>query len=146
MRRSPDFEQNLDRDISDFRIYSQSFISKNCHNSRTGHDIDMEFGPVNKLVKKNTATSKKFDDHVMPTNCHVIVFFPIYGKSAATRKPGSGRMVIKLTFLLPISFDFTKTENRTRKSLTQLSYYCFEERYYLCQKMLTSVKLRWPWY
>ena len=27
-----------------------------------------------------------------------------------------------------------KTENRTKKSLTQLSYYCFEKRYYFCQK------------
>ena len=82
----------------------------------------------------------------MPTNCHVIVFFLIYGQSAATRRSVSGRMVIKLTFLLPITFDVTKTENQTRKSLTQLSYYCFEKGTIFAKKMLTTAKLRWPWY
>ena len=33
---------------------------------------------------------------------------------------------IKLIFALTITFYLTKIENRTRKSLTQLSYYCFE--------------------
>ena len=43
----------------------------------------------------------------------------------------------------------TKTENRTKKSPTQLSHYCFEQRYYFCQKcgifaktVMTSAKLR----
>ena len=35
---------------------------------------------------------------------------------------------------LVVTFYLTKTENRTKKSLTQLSHYRFELRYYLCQK------------
>ena len=33
---------------------------------------------------------------------------------------------IKLTFSLIVTYYLTKTKNRTKKSLTQLSYYCFE--------------------
>ena len=33
---------------------------------------------------------------------------------------------VKLTFSLKVTFYLTKTENRTKKSLTQLSHYCFE--------------------
>ena len=39
----------------------------------------MKFGPVTKLDKKNTMTSKEFDDDVMSENFDVIVVFPIYG-------------------------------------------------------------------
>ena len=73
-----DIGQNYDRSISDFRISGQSFINENCHNSRTSDDIDMKLGLVTKLDKRNTATSKKFDDEVMSANCDVNVFFPIY--------------------------------------------------------------------
>ena len=83
----------------------------------------MKFGPVTKLDKRNTATSAKNDDYVMSANCDVIVIFPIYGQFGAIRKPNSRRMVCK-TFSLIVIFCLTKTENRTKKSLTQLS--CFE--------------------
>ena len=33
---------------------------------------------------------------------------------------------VKHRFLLAVFFNLTKTENRTKKSQTQLSYYCFE--------------------
>ena len=33
---------------------------------------------------------------------------------------------IKLTFSFRVTFYLAKTENRTKTSLTQLSYYCFE--------------------
>ena len=55
----------------------------------------MKLGPVTKFDKRNTRTSKKYDDDVMSSNCDVIVFFPIYGKFAAIPKPDSGRMVYK---------------------------------------------------
>ena len=32
----------------------------------------------------------------------------------------------KLMFSLIVTFDLTKTENRTKKHLTELSQYCFE--------------------
>ena len=35
----------------------------------------MKLGPVTKLDKKKTPTSKKFDDDVMWADCDVIVFF-----------------------------------------------------------------------
>ena len=35
----------------------------------------MTLGPVSKLDKRNTATSKKLDDDVKSTNCDAIVFY-----------------------------------------------------------------------
>ena len=93
--QSPDIGQNSGVGISDFWISGQSFTNDNCHNSRTNHDIDMKLGSVIKLDKKNTETSKKFDDDVMSANCDVIVIFPIYGQFALIRKPDSGGIVYK---------------------------------------------------
>ena len=58
-------------------------VNQNCHNSRASHDIDMRLGPATKLDKINTSASKQIGDGVMSSNCDVIVFFPIYEKSAA---------------------------------------------------------------
>ena len=55
----------------------------------------MKLGPVTKLDKRNTGTSKKFDDDVMLTNYDVIVFFSIYGQFTAIRQLDSGCMVHK---------------------------------------------------
>ena len=55
----------------------------------------MKLGLVIKLDKKNTATSKKFDDDVISTNCDVIVIFRIYDEIEAIRKADSGRMDCK---------------------------------------------------
>ena len=41
---------------------------------------------------------------------------------------------------LKITFYLTKSEYRTKKSLTQLSHQCFELRYYFCQKILFFLK------
>ena len=35
----------------------------------------------------------------------------------------------KVIFSVMVTFCFTKAEKRTEKSLTQLSHYCFEQRY-----------------
>ena len=77
--QSPDIGQNSSGVISDFRIYDQSLIKENCHNSRISDDIDMKLGPVIKLDKRNKKPSKNFDDDVMSVNCEVIVIFLIYG-------------------------------------------------------------------
>ena len=53
----------------------------------------MKLGPITKLDKGNTSTSKKIDDDFISANCDVAVFFPIYGQFAAIGKPDSGRMV-----------------------------------------------------
>ena len=52
----------------------------------------MKPGPVTKRDKRNKATSKKIDHHVMSANCDVIFIFPIYGQFGAIRKPDSGRI------------------------------------------------------
>ena len=74
--QSPDIGQNSDRGISDFQIFGQSLIKENCLNSRSGININMKLGPVTKLNKRNTATSKKL---TMPAKSDVIVSFLFYG-------------------------------------------------------------------
>ena len=76
---SPDIKQNSNEGISNLQISGHCLMKENRHNSRTGSDIDMKLGPVTKLKKGNTATSKKFDDDKMLINCNIIVIFSIYG-------------------------------------------------------------------
>ena len=59
----------------------------------------MKLGPVSKLEKRNKTTSKKYDVDVMLENCDVIDIFQIFVQFVAV---------------------LTKTENKTKKSLTQL--------------------------
>ena len=98
----------------------KSLIKENCHNSKTSDVINMKLGPVTKLYKKNKTMSKNFDDEVMSKICDVIVIFSIYGQFGAIRKPQSGRRVFN-TYVFINTFYLIKTENRTKKSLTQLS-------------------------
>ena len=89
----------------------------------------MKFGPVTKVDKKNKATSKKkkkIKNEVMLPNCYVIGIFPIYGQFGAIQKPNSGCIASKTMFSLTVTLYLTKTENRTEKYQTKLSYYCFE--------------------
>ena len=122
-----DIRQNSDVGIFDFRISGQSLIKENCHNSRTSDDIDMKLGPVTKRNKRNKKASKKFEDGVMLEKCDVIVIFLIFDHSGAVRRLDSGYRVCK-SFIFSNSncFCLRKTENRTKKFLTQLSHYCFE--------------------
>ena len=84
--QSPGIAQYSHNGISTFLISGQSFIIKNCHNSRTMHDIDMKLGP-----------ESKFDGSQI-----------------------LDEWSIKLIFPLTITFYLTKTDNKTKKSLTQL--------------------------
>ena len=43
-------------------------------------------------------------------------------------------------FSLTVTFYLAKTENKTKKSLTQHSHYCFEKKYYFSQKTLIFCK------
>ena len=87
LTQSPDIKQNSDEGLSDFRISSQSLIKINCHNYRTSKDIDIEFGPVTKLDKRDKAISKNIDSGVMLVNWDAAVFFsnswPICGNPEA---------------------------------------------------------------
>ena len=90
---------------------------------------------------------------MMSQNYDLIAIFLIYGQFGAIRKPDSERIVYKLIFPLTVTFYLTKTENRTKMSLTQFSNYWFEQKFYFgqknavfLQKKLTSAELRTPWY
>ena len=67
--QSPDIGQNPDKGISNFWISGRSLIKVNCHNCRTSDDIDIKFGPVTKLDKKNKIPSK----NMTLTSCQKIV-------------------------------------------------------------------------
>ena len=62
----------------------------------------------------------------MQGNCDVSVMFLPYGLFGAIWMLDSGRIVCKRTFSLKVTFYLTKIENKTKKSLTQLSHYCSE--------------------
>ena len=81
----------------------------------------MKLGPVTKFDKRKKR--QKIDDVVTSANCDVIAIFPIGGQLGAAQKLNFGR---KLKFSLIVTFYLTKSENRTKKSQTQLSHYCFE--------------------
>ena len=72
----------------------------------------MKFGPVTKLDIRKVPMSKKLDDNVMSANYDIIVHFSISCQFGAIQKPEI--------------FYLTKIKNRIKKSLTQLSCYCFE--------------------
>ena len=69
---------------------------------------------------------RKNDDDIMTANCDAIVFFPIMANLQPSRSKIPDLWCLKLTFSLTKTFYFTKTENRAKKSLTQLSCYCFK--------------------
>ena len=81
----------------------------------------MKLGPVTKLKKTNKTTSKNFDNDVMLESCDVIASFLIYSQSGAMWKLDS-RCIVCKTYIFSNSnlLYLTKTENRTKKSLSQL--------------------------
>ena len=88
----------------------------------------MKLGSVTKLNKKTRQLQKK--KKKMSVNYDVNIIFPIYISFGAMRKSNSEIF----TFSGTVTFYLTKTENRTKKSLTQLLCYCFEYKYYFCKK------------
>ena len=87
--------------------------------------MDMKRGPVTKLEKRNKTTSRKIDDDVI-SQIVTSLSFLIYGQFGATGSRIPYEESVKRTFSLIITFYLTKTEDRTKKSLTQLLHYCFE--------------------
>ena len=85
----------------------------------------MKLRSVTTLAKRKKSTSKNFDDDAMSENREVIVFFLIFVQFRAVwRIPDTESA--EVTFSVTVAFCLTKTEKRTKKSLTQLSHYCFE--------------------
>ena len=80
----------------------------------------MNLGPVIKPDKRNKTTSKKLDVQVLSENCDVNVIFWIFAQFAAIQRSDSGHRVCKSYVSVIVTFCLTKTENRTKKSLTAL--------------------------
>ena len=84
----------------------------------------MKVGTVTKLDKRNKTTTMTM------TSCQKIVTSLLFFGFMANLKQSGSRILdtysVKLTFSLRKLFYLTKTENRTKKSLTQFSHYCFE--------------------
>ena len=55
-----------------------------------------------------------------------IVIFLVYSQFGANWKPDFGRRVDKTYIFIKSNFSLTKTENETKKSLTQIKHYCFK--------------------
>ena len=86
----------------------------------------MKPGPVTKLDKRNKGMSKK----MTMTSCQEIVmslpFFQFTASLEQSRSRIPDAWSVKVIFSLIVTFNLTKTENRTKKSLRQLSHYCFK--------------------
>ena len=126
MLQSPDIGKNSDVGISDFRISGQPLIKENCYNSRASDDIDKKLGPVTKLDKRKISTSKKFNVDLMSENYDVIVIFGFLAnlEQSGDRIPDTESA--KVMFSVIGTICLTKSSNRTKKSLAQLSHYFFE--------------------
>ena len=86
----------------------------------------MKLETVTKLDKRNKTTSRRSEDDVMLENCDVITVFSIYSQFEAVWKPDSRRILFKTYIFINNNLLSYKTESRTKKSLTQVSHYCFE--------------------
>ena len=83
----------------------------------------MKFLPVTKLYKKNTASLKKIDDDVLSAYGDVILIFRFMANLEQSGSWILDTWSVKLTFPLIVTFYLIKTRNRTKKPLTQVSYY-----------------------
>ena len=95
-------------------------MTENCHNSRTSNDIGIKLAPGIKLDKRNKTTSK----NLTMTSCRKIVtslsFFQFMAKLKLSGSRIPDAQSEKLRLLLIATFYLTKTERRTKKSITQL--------------------------
>ena len=132
--QSPDTGKNSEAGISNFRISGQSLIKENFPNSRTSDDIDIKFGPVTKIDKRNKTASKKIDVAVMSKNYDVINIFRIFGQLGAIRRPDSRHRDCKSYIFSNRNLFFTKTANRTKKSLTQFRTIALSKGIFLDKK------------
>ena len=78
----------------------------------------MKLGPVTKLEKRN-----KTRPDVLSGNCDAIVIFGILANLGQPEGRIPDTESAKVIFSVIVTFCFTKTENRTKIPLTQLSHY-----------------------
>ena len=83
----------------------------------------MKLGPVTKLDKRNKTTSKKL---MMTSYRKIVTSLSFFGFLANLEQSGCGipdTESEKVMFSVIVTFCFTKTENRTKIPLKQLSHY-----------------------
>ena len=95
-------------------------------NSRTSDDIVMKLASVTKLDKRNKTTSKKLMMTSYQQTVTSFSFFRIYGQLGAIQTPDSGCRVCETYISIKVTVSRTNTESRTKKSLAQISHYCFK--------------------
>ena len=78
------------------------------------------------LTREAKQRQKKITNDVLSEDCDVIVIFRIFGHFGAVRGADSGHRVCKTYVFINRTFSLAKTENKTKKSLTQLSHYFFQ--------------------
>ena len=86
----------------------------------------MKLEAVTKLDKRNTETSKNSTMMSCQQIGTSLSFFQVMANSQPFRSRIPDARSIKLTFSLIVTFYLTDLENKTKKSLTQLLYHCFE--------------------
>ena len=117
----PDTVQNSDGGYYIFQISSQSFSNKNCHNSRTSNDFEMKLRPVTKYDNRNRPIIQKSNHDVILINYNVLChcyFLWVMGNLDPFESWIPHEQSEKFTISSIVNFYFTKTENRTQKSLT----------------------------
>ena len=88
----------------------------------------------------------------MSANCNVIINFPIYGQYGTIWKPDSGNIVYKIYIFIESNLlSYKNWKQNLKTSNTNLTLLLRVKLLFLLnaiflQKMLTSAKLRGPWY
>ena len=100
----------------------------------------MKVGPVTITRKKRNSVKKKIK---MMSYWEIKTsrsFFRLMSYLEKSRSRMPEAYSLKLTVSLTVIFYLTKTKNRTKKSLTQLSQYCFKKSYYFSPKNVDFLK------
>ena len=107
----------------------------------------MKLRPVTKFNKRNTAISKNMTMTSFQQIVTSLSFFRFKTNLEQSRSRIPDAWSVKLIFSLTVTFYLINTENRTKKSVTQLSYYCtiFEKKLIFAKKMLAPLTLRGYW-
>ena len=75
----------------------------------------MKVGPVNKICKRNTATSRTINDDVMLTNFYVVAIFQFKVNLEQSESRIQNVWSLIFLFLLTVTFYLTKTDSRTKR-------------------------------
>ena len=75
----------------------------------------MKVGPVNKICKRNTATSRTINDDVVLTNFYVVAIFQFKVNLEQSESRIQNVWSLIFLFLLTVTFYLTKTDNRTKR-------------------------------